>query len=75
MSPGKMLGGKKFVHCLAVLLVLFNLVECLSTIRQDDRVKGQSDRILSRKRRYLIFPVGSSLQLGEITFAIFRGIH
>lgn len=31
----------------------------------DDGSGGGTERILSRKRRYLIFPQGSSLQLGE----------
>lgn len=29
---------------------------------------GHSDRVLSRKRRYLIFPPGSSMQIGNLPF-------
>lgn len=29
-------------------------------------VTGNSERILSRRRRYLTFPTGSSLQLGTV---------
>lgn len=34
----------------------------------DDKTEQKSERLLSRKRRYLIFPPGSSLQLGEPEF-------
>lgn len=52
-------------------------VESPSSLPQQQRYDGnEQQRILSRKRRYLIFPQGSSLQLGKFpcvhTMAIAR---
>lgn len=40
----------------------------------DDSVMSLSDKVLSRKRRYLIFPRGSSIQLGKLVVHILEKI-
>lgn len=46
-----------------VLMQLLDEIHAVSATKPDIQL-NQSERILSRKRRYLIFPSGSSLQLG-----------
>lgn len=36
-----------------------------SSFEENELFNNKSDRILSRRRRYLVFPNGSSLQLGK----------
>lgn len=48
-------------------MILF-YIGCISIALNDDKTEQKSERILSRKRRYLIFPIGSSLQLGQPGF-------
>lgn len=49
------------------LLQLLISICCGGDAIEDNIVKG-NERILSRQRRYLIFPEGSSLQLSMYTF-------
>lgn len=44
---------------------LANVHDGIIGMADNDIGHGNSERILSRKRRYLIFPQGSSMQLGE----------
>lgn len=46
------------VYNLCTFLMLF------VTIKADRKEDTQDEKILSRKRRFLVFPEGSSLQLG-----------
>lgn len=59
-----MFGDRNFLGYLTFLVLSFHSVKSLSTIQKGDHI--ESERILSRKRRYLIFPAGSSIQLGKL---------
>lgn len=50
----------KSVYIIVAFLIL--KIYCIAA----EQESSESDRILSRRRRYLIFPEGSSLQLGKI---------
>lgn len=56
---------------LLLFWMLLLYVGGISIALGDDKTGQKSERILSRKRRYLIFPPGSSLQLGEPDFHAF----
>lgn len=52
------------------MLLRFSIVAVLivcayAAADTDNHTNGDGERILSRRRRYLIFPEGSSLQLGK----------
>lgn len=53
---------------LVLFWILLFYVGGFSIALGDDKTEQKSERILSRKRRYLIFPPGSSYQLGEPDF-------
>lgn len=54
-------------HLLLFWMLLF-YVGGISSAHGKDKTERKPERILSRKRRYLIFPPGSSYQLGEPDF-------
>lgn len=57
--------NKSFIVHLLLLTISMQSLLALSTV--DDRpVNKNSERNLSRKRRYLIFPVGSSIQMRNV---------
>lgn len=64
---------RKFVFQL-LLLVAFVVgsLEALSQKNEPTKSGGKSERKLSRKRRYLIFPSGSSIQLGKKIHTFFK---
>ena len=42
-----------------------NVTATSSGLRMEDHGTGQPDRVLSRRKRFLIFPDGSSFQIGR----------
>lgn len=57
------------VNLIPIILLVFSIVKVeLVAIERNENVKlneNQSQHLLSRRRRYLTFPEGSSLQLGK----------
>lgn len=51
------------MHVLWLTVVVFGISACAVSATQS-AANSSGDQILSRRRRYLIFPDGSSLQLG-----------
>lgn len=51
------------------------LISTLYFVVGEPSQHGEKDKLLSRKRRYLIFPDGSSLQLGEYRVLLLIEIH
>lgn len=46
---------------------LVSVCHTLADLNKDIELQNNSSKVLSRKRRYLVFPEGSSLQLGMST--------
>lgn len=50
---------------LPLVVVLLLLLENVTAAEDGLQAKNESLRVLSRRKRYLVFPEGSSLQLGK----------
>lgn len=57
---------KKLFFIVFSVLLTSKLIEGYFDCRNNDDDLSEDHKILSRHRRYLIFPEGSSLQLGNI---------
>lgn len=62
----KMFNGSYTFHLLFLAVLSIALIHAQSTADKETGRNEKGDRKLSRKRRYLIFPTGSSIQLGNI---------
>lgn len=62
---------------LFLIVILIVGVQMVSIERNENYVVNEEvyDRLLSRKRRYLTFPEGSSIQLGELAAYLPRLIN
>lgn len=53
------------VYFIGVMIVSIEMVT-IERAAIEDNVNGKYQRLLSRRKRYLTFPEGSSVQLGEL---------